>query len=255
VLEEELREEILPDVPPMIGLILSRASVRAAEGDHEGALAEFEEALRRRGKWGGPNPSWIGDILIAADSHLALGDTDSARRLHEQARELAVRWGTPGALGQVARAEGALEQGEAGIARLRESVSLLERSPARLELARSLVDLGSALRRVGQRSDSREPLRAGYDFAQQCGAATLAENARYQLAASGVRVRRERLTGAGSLTPTERRIAELAANGDTNAQIAQALFITVKTVEMHLTHAYRKLGISGRAELAAALGR
>jgi DNA-binding CsgD family transcriptional regulator len=132
---------------------------------------------------------------------------------------------------------------------------LLERSPARLELARSLVQLGSALRRAGQRSESRIPLRAGYDLAQQCGAAALAENARYQLAASGIRVRRERLTGAASLTPTERRIAEFAADGGTNAQIAQALFVTVKTVEMHLTHVYRKLGISGRGEVASALRR
>ena len=255
LLNAELGNAVLPDVPPMLSLMLTRASVRAAAGDHAGALAEFEEAVRRRGKWGGLNPSWIADLLIAADSHLALGNVEPARRLQKQARTLAVRWGTPGALGQVARAEGVRRQGESAIAQLRESVSLLERSPARLELARSLVDLGSTLRRAGKRSDSREPLRTGYDLAQQCGAVALAENARYQLAASGIRVRRERLTGVDALTASERRIADFAAGGGTNAEISQALFVTVKTVEMHLTHVYRKLGISGRGELAAALGR
>jgi DNA-binding CsgD family transcriptional regulator len=166
-----------------------------------------------------------------------------------------VCWGTPGALGEVHRAAGVLKGGEAGIRDLREAVSLLEQSPARLEHSRALVDLGSALRRTGRRTEAREPLRAGYDLAQQCGAAALAENARYQLAASGIRIRRERLSGVHSLTATERRIAEVAAEGETNAQIAQALFVTVKTVEMHLTHVYRKLGISGRHELPAALGR
>jgi DNA-binding CsgD family transcriptional regulator len=253
VMNAELGDEVLPDVPPMLSLMLTRVRVRAGVGDHVGALAEFEQAVRRRDKWGGLNPSWVSDLLIAADSHLALGDVASARQLREQAHALAVRWGTPGALGQVARAEGVAQKGEDGIARVREAISLLEQSPARLELARALVDLGSALRRGGNRSDSREPLQVGYDLARQCGAAALAENARYQLAASGVRIRRERLTGADALTPSERRIVEIAAGGGTNAQIAQTLFVTVKTVEMHLTNAYRKLGISGRSELHAAL--
>ena len=249
----ELGDEVLPDVPPMLSLMLTRVRVRAAVGDHATALAEFERAVRRRDKWGGLNPSWVSDLLVAAESHLALGDVASARQLREQAHALALRWGTPGALGQVARAEGVARKGDDGIARLREAVSSLEQSPARLELARALVDLGSAQRRAGNRSESRGPLQAGYDLARQCGATALAENARYQLAASGVRIRRERLSGADALTPSERRVAELAARGESNAQIAQTLFVTVKTVEMHLTHAYRKLGISRRSELHAAL--
>jgi DNA-binding CsgD family transcriptional regulator len=139
------------------------------------------------------------------------------------------------------------------IERLRDAIALLERSPARLELARSLVDLGAALRRAGHRTDARHPLRDGYELARACGAQTLAKDARQELAASGVRIRRARLTGAESLTPSERRIADMAADGNTNAEIAQALFVTVKTVEMHLTHVYRKLGIPGRGELARAL--
>ncbi len=133
------------------------------------------------------------------------------------------------------------------------AVEHLERSPRRLEHARALVDLGSAQRRAGQRSDAREPLRAGYELARECGADGLADTARQELAASGVRVRRDWLTGRDSLTASERRIASLAAEGASNAEIAQALFVTIKTVEMHLTHTYRKLDITGRADLARTL--
>lgn len=136
---------------------------------------------------------------------------------------------------------------------LRDAVALLQRSPARLEHARALVDLGAALRRASSRADSRQPLRAGYELAQQCGASGLAETARQELAASGVRVRRKRLSGIDSLTPSERRIAEMAAARASNAEIAQALFVTLKTVEMHLTNVYSKLEIAGRRELTAIL--
>jgi DNA-binding CsgD family transcriptional regulator len=134
-------------------------------------------------------------------------------------------------------------------------VAHLERSPARLELARALVSLGEALRRAGHRAESREPLRKGYELARQCGASALAETARTELRASGVRLRRDALSGAESLTASERRIAEMAADGASNPEIAQALFLTVKTVESHLTHAYRKLDVTRRSQLAEALVR
>jgi DNA-binding CsgD family transcriptional regulator len=254
ILELEVAGDELPDVPPMLGVMLVRAQVYGALGERKRALAEFEEAVRRRAKWGGMAPSWIGDILNAVANYNAEGETDRAAELLAKARSLAKRWGTPGALGQVNRVEALLAGGSDQVDALAESVDLLERSPARLELARALVALGTAMRRAGQRSASREPLRAAYDLARACGADGLAEDARYQLAATGVRLRRERLTGVESLTPSERRIADIAATGSSNAEIAQTLFLTVKTVEMHLTQVYRKLQISGRGQLADALG-
>ena len=128
---------------------------------------------------------------------------------------------------------------------------MLERSPQKLEHARALVDLGAALRRQGERVAAREPLRRGLDLAHACGGLAVAERAREELTATGVRVRRDAQSGVDSLTPSERRIVERAAAGASNREIAQALFVTVKTVEMHLGHAYRKLGISSRNELAA----
>jgi DNA-binding CsgD family transcriptional regulator len=135
-----------------------------------------------------------------------------------------------------------------------DAIGHLRRSPARLEPARALVTLGGVLRREARRVDSREPLREGYELAQRCGALALVETARSELRASGIRLRREVATGADALTPSERRIADMAAAGLSNPEIAQELFLTVKTIEMHLTSVYRKLDIRRRGELARALG-
>jgi DNA-binding CsgD family transcriptional regulator len=132
---------------------------------------------------------------------------------------------------------------------------VLEDSPAELEHARALTDLGAALRRTGKRSEAREPLRAGLDLAQRCHATALVQRAHDELVASGARPRRFLLTGVDSLTASERRVAEMASEGLTNREIAQALFVTEKTVEGHLGHAYRKLDVRSRSELPRALIR
>lgn len=253
IMETDFGDLPLADVPPMIGLVYARAEVLAAAGKYTAALESFDEAVRRGRKWGGTSPSQVGDMLIAARSHHALGAVDAARPLLAEAEALARQWSTTGALGEVMHAQGMIGGGDDQLALLHEAVSLLERSPARLELARALVDLGAALRRAGHRRDSRGPLQQGYELACEGGAEPLATTARQELAASGVRRRREPLTGAWSLTPSERRIAEMVATGGTNAEIAQALFVTVKTVEMHLTNIYRKLDLTGRAQLPRAL--
>jgi DNA-binding CsgD family transcriptional regulator len=122
-------------------------------------------------------------------------------------------------------------------------------SPARLEAAKSFAALGSALRRSRQPSEAREPLRRALELAVACGAAPIEEHARSELYAAGGRPRAPALTGVGSLTASERRVAALAAEGAGNRDIAQALFITPKTVEAHLSSVYRKLGIRSRHEL------
>jgi DNA-binding CsgD family transcriptional regulator len=136
---------------------------------------------------------------------------------------------------------------------LAEAVRLLETTPARYELALALADLGAFLRRSGRRADARGPLRRALDLAQRTGAAPLAERARRELLAAGARPRRTALTGPDALTSAERRVAGLAADGLSNRQIAQHLFITQPTVETHLRHAFQKLGIASRADLPAHL--
>jgi DNA-binding CsgD family transcriptional regulator len=152
------------------------------------------------------------------------------------------------------RALGLVEGGPAGEQLLREAVEILRDSPARLEHARALVDLGAALRRGNRRSDARRFLRDGVDIAHRCGASALAARGNQELAATGAHSRSIMLSGLDALTPSERRVAQLAADGLSNKEIAQTLFVTVKTVEQHLGRVYRKLDIGSRKQLATALG-
>ncbi|HEX8204894.1 MAG TPA: helix-turn-helix transcriptional regulator, partial [Solirubrobacteraceae bacterium] len=147
-----------------------------------------------------------------------------------------------------------VREGENGIALLEEAVGVLERSEARLEEARALIDLGAALRRAGRRADARDYLRRGQELAARCEADRLTELAYEELLASGARPRRVATSGADSLTPSERRVAEMAARGLTNRDIAQSLFVTEKTVETHLGHVYGKLDLKSRTQLADAMG-
>jgi DNA-binding CsgD family transcriptional regulator len=126
-------------------------------------------------------------------------------------------------------------------------------SPSRLDEARALVDLGGAMRRANQRAEARRPLRRALALARECGARALAEEARQELLVTGVRVPRDDASGVDGLTPSETRITQMAAESMSNPEIAQALFVTVKTVEMHLGNAYRKLGVRSRRELPRAL--
>jgi DNA-binding CsgD family transcriptional regulator len=235
----------------MTSVILARMQVRAAAGDHDGALGDWELALARQRGRGPLGAGWLDDQARAAELLRDIGRPADATALAAEALDVARRWNTPGAVGQALRASARVGAGEDAVPLLEEAVAQLERSPARAELARALADLGGALRRRGERVRSREPLRAAVALAHDCGADGLADAARQELAASGIRLRRMTVSGADSLTASERRITRMAAQGTSNAEIAQSLFVTVKTVEMHLTHAYRKLGIKGRAGLAA----
>ena len=220
----------------------ARARLRAARGDLDAARADLAALARRDARWN-THPSLVPGILIAPG---LAGDTFDPERMLRDARV----WGTPRALG-IALHAGALAAGDTE--RLGQAVRELERSPARLELARALTDLGAALRRTNSRAAAREPLRRALDLAEACGAVPLADRARHELRAAGGRPRRARLEGVEALTASERRIAEMAADGSTNPEIAQALYVTTKTVEAHLSSAYRKLDIRSRAQLPRAL--
>jgi DNA-binding CsgD family transcriptional regulator len=218
-------------------------------------LADWAEAGRRAEGSRGINAAWVEDLVVVADVHHAIGDECSAGAAAAHALALARCWDTPGAIGQALHAQARVGAAGEPVEVLRAAVGLLAESPVRLEHARCLITLGSLLRRRRLRAESRDPLREGHELARRCGADQLAELARAELRASGIRLRRQALTGAEALTPSEERIAQMASGGLSNGEIAQALFLTVKTVEMHLTNAYRKLDIRRRAQLAEALGR
>ena len=213
------------------------------------AIGEFERELG----WTGPAQyPWRSQAALALDQ---LGERDQARVLAAEELELARAYGAPRPIGIALRACGRLAPRSERLAHLEEAVAVLSRSGAELEHARSLVELGSALRVAGRRTAARDQLGRGYELATECGASRLAEHAWQELLAAGARPRRKELKGVASLTPSERRIVELAATGHTNREIAQTLFVTAKTVETHLGHAYTKLGVGSRVELEAALSR
>jgi len=238
--------------PPLTEMLLVRMRVRAAAGERQAAVADWRDAVARPVR-GAPPASWIENQLTVAELLCAGADTGAADELTFAALEAACHWGTPGAIGEALLGVGRIGDSTGRVEVLREAVDLLEQSPARLVHARALVDLGAALRRRGDRRESRVPLKEGLALARTCAAGGLEERARQELAASGVRISRHAPGAADLLTPSERRIADLAAAGASNAEIAQSLFVTVKTVEFHLTHSYRKLGITKRTELSRAL--
>ncbi|HEY2162094.1 MAG TPA: AAA family ATPase [Solirubrobacteraceae bacterium] len=232
-------------------LLASRARLHVTEGELEPAVADLRGVGSVMTTIGWGNPAccpWRSQLALAL---AALGETDEAGELADEELELARGFGANRALGIALRAA-ALVRG-ADLAMLRESAAVLERSPARLELARTLVELGRATRHAGERSVARELLARGLDLADRCGAAPLVDDARQELRIAGARPRRARLSGAASLTASERRVADLAASGMTNRQIAQALFVTTRTVATHLTHIYQKLDLAGRDQLQDAL--
>jgi DNA-binding CsgD family transcriptional regulator len=252
VLSASRMPDTAPPVLPFLMLRQSRGRLRFALGDIDSGLADMHMAKE------GFAAGSFGACLWPWRSYHALelareGEPQRALELAHEEKALLRPFGAPRAHGIALRVVGVLEGGEAGIASLREAVEVLEGSPAVLERARAQIDLGAALRRTGRRADALELLREGLDAAHRCGAAALAEQARSEMVLAGARPRRDAARGRDALTASELRVASMAAEGRTNREIAQDLFVSVRTVETHLTHVYRKLSIDSRDDLARLL--
>jgi ATP/maltotriose-dependent transcriptional regulator MalT len=228
------------------------ARVRWALGDREDALRRYLDCGRSLRECGLVNPVftrwWVDAACVAAE----LGRTDEVREVVEQAAELAARWGTSRVLGWAALARGMTSRGSDAVAHLTDAVRWLADAPAQLDHAQAEYLLGAALLGVDHRA-AREHLRNAVDTAQRCGALALARAARADLVAAGGRMRDIAVAPADMLTGMERKVAGLVVAGESNRAIAESLFVTVRTVEMHLTSVYRKLGIAQRSELGAVL--
>jgi DNA-binding CsgD family transcriptional regulator len=231
--------------------LTARGRLRIARGEVREGLADLVRVGELHAAYGMRRPTdWRPHAALAL---AALGEEDRARELAREQLEAARAFGLERTLGLALRAAGRVTGSDEGLALLEEAVEVLEPSPARLELAHARADLGSELVRRRRRRDGREHLRAAVEEATRCGATALAERARGELGAGGGRRARLEVSGVSALTPAERRVCELAAGESTNREIAQTLFVTEKTVELHLTSAYRKLGIRSRFQLAGAL--
>jgi len=244
---------VVPDRIVFHAGLHARALLRLAQDRLPEAVADLTTCGERQDALGAVNPGdvpWRGTLALAL---LGLGRAaeaaDAAARQHDAARA----FGAPAVVGAAAHVRGVVTAGEEGRALLEEAVTLLERSPAALERSRALLDLGRARHAAGDETGARAALQRAREAADACGAAPLADAAVNAMVAAGGRPRRARARGDAALTPAERRVAEQAARGLSNREIAQALFLTEKTVEGHLSKAYRKLGITARAQLAAAL--
>ena len=228
----------------------SRLELDLAQGHPEAVLAGIDEYRLRLGTI--TNPVWAPWRSLQTRALDRLGRREEGIELIAAQLEVARQWGASGPIGHALRVLGTLQRQD-GLGSLEEAVDVLEGSPARLERAKALAALGSTLRRARRPTDARKPLRQALELASACGADALVEHVRSELYATGARPRTEAVQGADALTTSERRVAELAAQGQTNRDIAQGLFVTPKTVEVHLTSVYRKLGIGSRRELKAAL--
>jgi len=227
----------------IFGLHAVQARLYLLDGDAERALAALERqaSADRARRW---------EIGLREDSHALhvqalaeLGRHEEANALADREIERARRREAHGATAVLLNARGDHEQ----------AVEAARRSPLPLVQATTLAELGFALRRAGRRADARPPLKEARDLAHRCGATALEQRIHEELVVAGARPQRLAFSGVDALTASERRVAELAVRGLRNREIAEALFVSLKTVEVHLGRAYTKLGIKGRSQLAQAL--
>jgi DNA-binding CsgD family transcriptional regulator len=231
----------------------ARGALRAAAGDPAGALHDFLECGRRQSASGTVSPAITPWRTAAAECHLALGDRRRALVLAQEELRLAEVWGTPRTVGRALRVMGTATGGRRGLELAEESVRLLRGSPAEAELTEALIAQGRQLTAAGKRADARVCLRDAAERAERLAAVRLLTLAERALREGGARRVTTARTGFTALTGSEHRIADLAAQGRTNPEIADLLHLARRTVETHLTSSYRKLGIRRRGELRGAL--
>lgn len=233
-------------------LLLHRAEAEVLLGEAAWGraleTADRLDAVRRRVV----NPAWVPVFGLRARALAGLQRPAEAVAAAEEGVAAARRWGASSTVGTALRVlAGVLDTAgsDSCVPVFEQAVDVLGASPARLELARAELGLGAALRRRGQAVAARPHLARAGELATTCGADGVAALAVTELRVAGGRPRQRALTGVAALTPSERRAVELAAAGRTNKAIAQELYVTPKTVEVHLSSAYRKLGVSSRGEL------
>ncbi|MGX1915031.1 AAA family ATPase [Streptomyces phaeochromogenes] len=266
--------------------LYARGVLRAATGDPAGALGDFLECGRHQSARDVASPVVTPWRTASAECHLELGRPRQALALAEEELRLATVWSTPRVLGRALRVLGTATGGRRGLDLTERAVRVLRQGaggasagtpeatppeasldatsdgggsatpagePVETELIPALIAQGRLLTATGDRARAREALREAAERAERLGAVRMRASAEAALREGGARRAATARTGSGSLTASERRIAELAAQSRTNMEIAELLHLARRTVETHLTSAYRKLGIRRRAELGAAL--
>ncbi len=246
-------EDRVPGTWAHVWLPYGRAWIADAAGDWAAAAEHALTCGSRLLAIDVPSPDYCEWRSLAARALVRAGELGRAEELAREELELAEGGGSLRARGIARATLGSLLRGVAGPDALIEAIAELDRDGAALEAARARLNLGIALRRLSRPKQARESLAEARERTGAIGARRLERAAFEELRAAGGRPRRIALSGAESLTPAQRRVAELAAAGRSNREIAATLFVTVRTVESHLTAAYGKLGVDSRAELGTAL--
>jgi DNA-binding NarL/FixJ family response regulator len=235
------------------------ATVRHVEGRAElgrgrpaAALAQLEAAGAVLAGLDIRNPIFNGWRVAAVPAALAAGREEAARAHAEALTSAADSLGVASLRVRALQARALLAGETEARDLLDEALELAAAGPYRLDEASVLLQTGLCLTRADDADGAREPLRAALDLADRLGATATAASAREALVAAGGRPRRAALSGLASLSPAELRVARLAAEGMKNREIAEHLFVTLKTVEMHLSSTYGKLEVKGRPGLASA---
>lgn len=233
--------------------LYAKGRARRERGDLDGALEAWLRCGRSLEEAGVTNPVLAPWWLPATHTLVGQGRTREAADLVARTEPWVRRWGTPRAQGLGLLAAGIVAEGRARLDLLAEAVDVLAGSPARLEHAKAAYQLGCELLRHDDARGARRHLRKAIELATRCGYPMLSERARRLLVTAGGRMPQLASSPVDSLTDSERKIAVLAKGGVSNREIAEALFVTPRTVEMHLTNVYRKLDVRGRADLPAQL--
>ncbi|MFI5798584.1 AAA family ATPase [Streptomyces sp. NPDC051677] len=242
-----------PDSWELNRFLYARGVLRFTEGDVAGALHDFLECGRRQSARTVLSPVVTPWRTAAAECRLALGNPQEALALATEELRLARVWDTPRTVGRALRVLSRATRGRRGLELGEEAVAVLRDSPAEAELVASLLAQGHQLMAAGERIRGRDHLREGAERAERLGSTRLLQYADEALRTAGARRTTPAHTGSAALTGSERRIAELAAEGRTNTEIAALLHVARRTVETHLTSTYKKLGIRRRGELRGTL--
>ena len=243
------RDELTPGLFNSTEASETRGRLHLLTRDWEHALEQFDRAAELAAGRGVVNSAVAMWRVGRCEALLGLGRTAEAAELAAENLRLARQFGAPVPIAVALKTAAMIATDDDSPGMLEEAMEMLSTTTAEVWRCRVLIDLGAALRRSGDAAASRETLRESADLAVRIGARSLVASATQELRASGGRPRRLVLSGSESLTPSERKVALLAATGHTNSAIANSLFVGVKTIESHLARAYRKLGIKSRSEL------
>jgi DNA-binding CsgD family transcriptional regulator len=223
-------------------------------GDPGAAVVHYEEwdaLLRSRGI----EDTDLSPAPELAETYLRLGRVDDAVAAAARHDESARAKGQPWALARAARTRGLLAPERDLERAFDEALGLHEQTPDIFEAARTRLAYGARLRRAGRRVRAREELRLAIEAFDSLGAAPWSNLAGTELEATGETARKRDVSLRDQLTPQERQIARLLAEGHTTREAAAAMFLSPKTIEYHLRNVYRKLDIRSRTELAESMAR